>query len=40
MDPKVDYAMGSMFGAFIGDALGSYCQFKSFIPQDLLDASK
>ena len=24
----VNNAMGSMFGAFIGDALGSFCEFK------------
>lgn len=24
----VDFGLGSMYGAFIGDALGSYCEFK------------
>lgn len=28
-DELVNNAIGSMFGAFIGDALGSYCEFRS-----------
>jgi ADP-ribosyl-[dinitrogen reductase] hydrolase len=27
--PIVDRLMGCMFGAFIGDSLGSHCEFKS-----------
>jgi ADP-ribosyl-[dinitrogen reductase] hydrolase len=26
-DPVIDRCLGAMFGAFIGDALGSYCEF-------------
>ena len=26
-DKKLDRALGSVYGAFIGDALGAYCEF-------------
>ena len=25
----VDFGIGSMFGAFMGDSLGSYCEFRT-----------
>lgn len=28
-DPLVDRLLGCMFGAFIGDSLGSYCEFQN-----------
>jgi ADP-ribosylglycohydrolase len=26
-DKRLDRALGSVYGAFIGDALGAYCEF-------------
>lgn len=27
LSPKEDHALGAVVGAFIGDSLGSYCEF-------------
>lgn len=35
-DPNFNFALGSVIGAFIGDALGAYIEFRKDIPDPLL----
>ncbi len=34
---KLDRALGSVYGAMIGDALGAYCEFNSQLSDKVVD---
>lgn len=39
-DPIKDRALGCLFGSFIGDSLGSYCEFSKSVSDDLMDQGR
>jgi len=36
-DPILDRALGAMYGAMIGDALGAYCEFHRSLPDEIVN---
>jgi hypothetical protein len=36
-DPRIDRALGAIYGALIGDALGAYCEFQRHLDPEVVD---